>query len=89
MLICPDARSRSGPDSRRRVYKEFIAIARQSVPSAGGNVFADLGFGPEVASALKARARRVIAEKLALATHDTATGKHSSQEKLRRSPTRS
>lgn len=36
----------------------------------GGNVFADLGFEPEEAAALKARSQEIISEKLARA------GKH-------------
>lgn len=33
---------------------------------AGGNVFADLGFEPEEAAALKAESQRIISEKLAI-----------------------
>lgn len=36
------------------------------VTPADGNIFADLGFGPEEAAALLAEADRVIAEKLAI-----------------------
>lgn len=36
------------------------------VTPAGGNVFADLGFTPKEATALKAHSNRVIAEKLAI-----------------------
>lgn len=89
MLIGPDATPGAGPDSRRRVYKEFIAIARQSVTAAGGNVFADLGFGPGEAAALKARAQKVTVEKLASAMPDTAARKRSSREKLGPSHARS
>lgn len=32
----------------------------------GGNVFADLGFAPEEAAALKAESQRIISEKLAI-----------------------
>lgn len=37
------------------------------VTPAGGNVFADLGFGEEEAAALKIRSSRIISEKLATA----------------------
>ena len=33
---------------------------------AGGNVFADLGFEPKEAAALKAKSRKIISEKLAI-----------------------
>lgn len=36
------------------------------ITPAGGNVFADLGFSPKEAAALKANSNRVIAEKLAI-----------------------
>jgi predicted XRE-type DNA-binding protein len=36
------------------------------VTPIGGNVFSDLGFGPEEASALKAKSDRIIMEKLAI-----------------------
>ena len=36
------------------------------ITPAGGNVFADLGFPPEEAKALKAESDRIIAEKLAI-----------------------
>lgn len=41
------------------------------ITPVGGNVFADLGFAPEEAAALKAESRRVIAEKLAVKTGTT------------------
>ena len=36
------------------------------ITPAGGNVFADLGFEPEAAAALKARSQRIISGKLAV-----------------------
>lgn len=36
------------------------------ITPVGGNVFADLGFEPEEAIALKAESRRIISEKLAI-----------------------
>lgn len=36
------------------------------ITPAGGNVFADLGFEPEEAAALKAESQRIISEKLAI-----------------------
>ncbi len=36
------------------------------ITPVGGNVFADLGFGPEEAVALKAESQRIISEKLAI-----------------------
>jgi predicted XRE-type DNA-binding protein len=36
------------------------------ITPAGGNVFADLGFEPEEAAALKAESQRIIADKLAI-----------------------
>ncbi|MDR2000563.1 MAG: XRE family transcriptional regulator [Zoogloeaceae bacterium] len=36
------------------------------ITPAGGNVFADLGFEPEEAAALKAQSQRIISEKLAI-----------------------
>ncbi len=36
------------------------------VTPAGGNVFADLGFDPKEAAALKARSQQIISEKLAI-----------------------
>lgn len=36
------------------------------ITPAGGNVFADLGFEPQVAAALKAESQRIISEKLAI-----------------------
>lgn len=36
------------------------------ITPAGGNVFADLGFEPEKAAALKAESQRIISEKLAI-----------------------
>lgn len=36
------------------------------ITPAGGNVFADLGFKPEEATALKAESQRIISEKLAI-----------------------
>jgi len=45
-----------------------MSIETQSmhITPAGGNVFADLGFEPEEASALKAESQRIISEKLAI-----------------------
>lgn len=36
------------------------------ITPAGGNVFADLGFEPQVAAVLKADSQRIISEKLAI-----------------------
>ncbi len=36
------------------------------ITPVGGNVFADLGFGPEEAAALQAESKRIISEKLAI-----------------------
>ena len=36
------------------------------ITPVGGNVFADLGFAPEEAAALKAESQRIISEKLAI-----------------------
>lgn len=36
------------------------------ITPVGGNVFADLGFEPEEAAALKAESQRIISEKLAI-----------------------
>lgn len=36
------------------------------ITPAGGNVFADLGFEPNEAAALKAESQRIISEKLAI-----------------------
>ena len=36
------------------------------ITPAGGNVFADLGFDPKEAAALKAESQRIISEKLAI-----------------------
>ncbi len=36
------------------------------ITPAGGNVFADLGFGPKEAAELKAESQRIIGEELAL-----------------------
>lgn len=36
------------------------------ITSVGGNVFADLGFEPDVAAALQADSKRIISEKLAM-----------------------
>lgn len=43
-----------------------IATASAHVTQAGGNVFADLGFGTAEAAVLKAESLRIIAEKLAI-----------------------
>jgi predicted XRE-type DNA-binding protein len=45
-----------------------MSIATQSmhIAPADGNVFADLGFEPEEAAALKAESQRIIADKLAI-----------------------
>ncbi len=45
-----------------------MSIETQSmhITPAGGNVFADLGFEPEEAAALKAESQRIISEKLAI-----------------------
>ena len=37
-----------------------------NVTSASGNVFADLGFEPQLAAELKSQSQRIIAEKLAI-----------------------
>jgi hypothetical protein len=39
------------------------------ITPAGGNVFADLGFGEQEAAALKIRSDRIISEKLAAVDH--------------------
>ena len=41
-----------------------IEIESGHITPADGNVFADLGFAPEEAAALKATSQRIIAEKL-------------------------
>lgn len=43
-----------------------IDTETRHITPAGGNVFADLGFGPEEAAALKAESDRRISQKLAL-----------------------
>ncbi|QQE91190.1 hypothetical protein [Azotobacter chroococcum] len=43
-----------------------IDTETRHITPAGGNVFADLGFGPEEAAALKAESQRIISEKLAI-----------------------
>lgn len=43
-----------------------IETKSMHVTPAGGNVFADLGFEPEEAVALKAESQRIISEKLAI-----------------------
>ncbi|WP_211483680.1 hypothetical protein [Azotobacter chroococcum] len=43
-----------------------IDTKTRHITPAGGNVFADLGFGPEEAAALKAESQRIISEKLAI-----------------------
>lgn len=40
--------------------------ASRHITAANGNVFADLGFPPEEAAALKAQSDKIIAEKIAL-----------------------
>ena len=40
-----------------------------NVTSASGNVFADLGFEPQLAAELKSQSQRIIAEKLAIKEH--------------------
>lgn len=40
--------------------------ASRHITPANGNVFADLGFSPEEAAALKAQSDKIIAEKIAL-----------------------
>ena len=40
-----------------------------NVTSATGNVFADLGFEPQLAAELKSQSQRIIAEKLAIKEH--------------------
>jgi predicted XRE-type DNA-binding protein len=43
-----------------------IDTKSRHITPAGGNVFLDLGFGPEEAAALQAESKRVISEKLAI-----------------------
>jgi predicted XRE-type DNA-binding protein len=43
-----------------------IETKSMHITPAGGNVFADLGFEPKEAAALKAESQRIIAEKLAI-----------------------
>ena len=43
-----------------------IETKSMHITAVGGNVFADLGFEPEEAAALKAESQRIIAEKLAI-----------------------
>ncbi len=43
-----------------------IETKSMHITPAGGNVFADLGFEPEEAAALKAWSQQIIAEKLAI-----------------------
>jgi len=43
-----------------------IETKSMHITPAGGNVFADLGFTPEEAAALKAESQRIISEKLAI-----------------------
>jgi len=45
---------------------EHIETGSAHITPAGGNVFADLGFEPEEAAALKANSNRIISEKLAI-----------------------
>ena len=40
-----------------------------NVTSASGNVFADLGFEPQLAAELKSQSERIIADKLAIKEH--------------------
>ena len=43
-----------------------IEIKSTHKTPAGGNVFADLGFAPKEAAALKAKSKKIISEKLAI-----------------------
>ena len=43
-----------------------IDTKSRHITPVGGNVFADLGFEPEEAAALKAESQRIISEKLAI-----------------------
>ena len=43
-----------------------IETKSMHITTVGGNVFADLGFEPEEAAALKAESQRIISEKLAI-----------------------
>jgi len=43
-----------------------IDTETRHITPAGGNVFADLGFGPEEAAALKAESDRLISQKLSI-----------------------
>lgn len=43
-----------------------IEIQSTHITPSGGNVFADLGFGAEEATVLKANSQRIISEKLAI-----------------------
>ena len=43
-----------------------IDTESRHITSAGGNIFADLGFEPEEAATLKAESDRIITEKLAI-----------------------
>lgn len=43
-----------------------IETKSMHITPAGGNVFADLGFEPAEAAALKAKSQRIISEKLAI-----------------------
>lgn len=43
-----------------------IETKSMHITPVGGNVFADLGFEPEEAAALKAESQRIISEKLAI-----------------------
>ena len=43
-----------------------IETKSRHITPVGGNVFADLGFAPEEAAALKAESQRIISEKLAI-----------------------
>lgn len=45
---------------------ESIETESIHVTPVGGNIFADLGFKPEEAIALKAQSQRIISEKLAI-----------------------
>jgi hypothetical protein len=42
----------------------WIDVESRHLTPVGGNVFADLGFGPVEAAALQAESKRVIGEKL-------------------------
>lgn len=43
-----------------------IETRSMHITPIGGNVFSDLGFGPEEAAALKPESQRIICEKLAI-----------------------